>query len=93
MVRLKSYKRNPRERAPERIEARDVGEIITRALQREGELFIKTAGGRTVVELHSKTPKRRITGPEFARYLARAPKIDEAQFRKDVDEFVDQRMG
>ena len=67
------------------------GEIMRRL--DEGESFVVTRNGVPVGEL---TPLRRlrfVTADSIAQLFQAAPPIDAKQFRRDLDEIVDQSIG
>lgn len=70
-------------------ELRNQSGAIMRALDR-GESFVVTRNGVPVGEL-APVPQRRFVATALVQAaLASAPRIDAAQFRRDLDAFVDQ---
>jgi len=68
----------------------DSGRIM-RALD-EGQTFVITRNGRPVGELRPLRRDRFVEAVAVVDVFQHAPAIDGARFRKDIDEFVDQRV-
>ena len=57
-----------------------------------GETIVVTRNGTPVAELRPIRAKRFVPRASLAQAAARAPRIDAAQFRADLDAVIDQRL-
>jgi prevent-host-death family protein len=69
-------------------ELRNDSAAVLREVQ-AGQTIIVTRNGMPVAELRPIPPRRFIPRAVIADSAARAPRIDAARFRKDLDELVD----
>ncbi|GIW39478.1 MAG: hypothetical protein KatS3mg076_0055 [Candidatus Binatia bacterium] len=69
-------------------ELRNNSGAILRAVQ-AGETVVVTRNGVPVAELRPLSPRRFVPRSVLARARSRAPRIDAARFRADVDRLVD----
>ena len=57
-----------------------------------GQTFIVSRNGTPVAELRPLQPRRFVSRATIAEAAARAPRIDAARFRADLDAVIDQRI-
>lgn len=70
----------------------DSGKILRDVIA--GDTYIIASGKVPVAELRPLDPKKKIvTREDFAAYAATAPRIDAAQFRADIDEYIDSGLA
>jgi prevent-host-death family protein len=69
-------------------ELRNDSAAVLREVQ-AGQTIIVTRNGTPVAELRPIPPRRFIPRAVIAASAARAPRIDAARFRKDLDDLVD----
>lgn len=70
-------------------ELRNEAAAVLRQVQ-AGETLIVTRNGTPVAELRPLPPRRFVPRAVIAEAGRRAPRVDAARFRSDVDEVVDQ---
>ncbi|HVS13274.1 MAG TPA: type II toxin-antitoxin system prevent-host-death family antitoxin [Thermoanaerobaculia bacterium] len=73
-------------------ELRNDSAAVLREVQ-AGQTLIVTRNGTPVAELRPVQPKRFVPRSVIAEAAARAPRIDAARFRADLDARVDQSVG
>ena len=73
-------------------ELRNDSEAILREVQ-AGETVTVTRNGVPVAELRPIQPRRFAPRAVIAEAAARAPRVDAARFRADLDAVVDQSLG